>query len=148
MGAFGEFVLRTEDAVKPISVKLDGTPESAWELVLLKEASKQFFLAWHAGYGEHRIVSDVRRFDDEANIAFVGERAWREIGESGRIRMMKNDFTPTVVLEGNQATVTYYVFSAFGGLLKLTDHVDMVSGKILGETNVEQIVKYECGVRY
>ena len=48
----------------------------------------------------------------------------------------------------NQATVTYYVFSAFGGLLRLTDHVDMVSGKILGETNVEPIVEYECGVRY
>lgn len=148
LGAAGEFVLRTEDKVKPISVKLDGTLESAWERVLLKEVSKQFFLAWHAGYGEHRIVSDVRRFDDEVNIAFVGERAWREIGESGRKRMMKNDFAPVVVLEGNQAVVTYYVFSAFGGLLKLTDHVDMVSGKILGKTNVEQIVKYECGVRY
>ena len=148
LGAAGEFVLRTEDKVKPISVKLDGTLESAWERVLLKEVSKQFFLAWHAGYGEHRIVSDVRRFDDEVNIAFVGERAWREIGESGRKRMMKNDFAPVVVLEGNQAVVTYYVFSAFGGLLRLTDHVDMVSGKILGETNVEPIVEYECGVRY
>ena len=148
MGAFGEFVLRTEDEVKPVSVKLDGTPESAWERVLLKEVSKQFFLAWHAGYGRHRIVTDVRRFYDEVNISLAGERAWREIGESGRSRMMKNDFAPTVVLEGNQATVTYYVFSSFGGLLKLTDHVDMVSGKILGKTNVEQIVKYECGVRY
>ena len=148
MGAFGEFVLRTEDEVKPLAVRLDGTPESAWERVLLKEASKQFFLAWHAGYGRCCIVTDVRRFDDEVNIDFVGETAWREIGESGRSRMMKNDFAPTVVLAGNQATVTYYVFSAFGGLLKLTDHVDMVSGKILGKTNVEQIVKYECGVRY
>ena len=62
--------------------------------------------------------------------------------------MMKNDFAPTVALENNQATVVYYAFSAFGGLLKLTDHVDMASGKILGKTNVEQIVKYECGVRY
>ena len=148
MGAFGEFVLRTEDKVKPISVKLDGTPESAWERVLLKEVSKQFFLAWHAGYGRHRIVTDVRRFDDEVNVPFAGERAWREIGEAGRSRMMKNDFAPTVALENNQATVVYYAFSAFGGLLKLTDHVDMASGKILGKTNVEQIVKYECGVRY
>lgn len=148
VGAFGEFVLRTEDEVKHLAVMMDGTPESAWERVLLKEASKQFFLAWHAGYGEHRIVSDVRRFDDEVNIAFVGERAWREIGESGRKRMMKNDFAPVVVLEGNQAVVTYYVFSAFGGLLRLTDHVDMASGKILGQTNVEPIVEYECGVRY
>ena len=148
MGAFGEFVLRTEDKVKPISVKLDGTPESAWERSLLKEASKQFFLAWHAGYGEHRIVSDVRRFEEEINIPFAGDSAWHGIGESGRNRMMKNDFAPTVALEGGQATVSYYVFSAFGGLLKLTDHVDMASGKILGTTNVEQIVKYECGVRY
>ena len=51
-------------------------------------------------------------------------------------------------LAGNQATVTYCVFSAFGGLLKLTDHVDMVSGKILGKTEMEQIVKYDCGVCY
>ena len=148
LGAAGEFVLRTEDEVKPISVKLDGTPESAWERVLLKEVSKQFFLAWHAGYGRCRIVTDVRRFDDEVNIDFVGETAWRELGESGRSRMMKNDFAPMVVLAGNQATVTYYVFSAFGGLLKLTDHVDMASGKILGKTDVEPIVEYECGVRY
>ena len=147
-GAFGKFVLRTEDEVKPLVVRLDGTPESAWERVLLKEASEQFFLAWHANYGEHRIVSDVRRFDDEINIPFVGERAWITIGESGRSRMMKNDFAPTVVLTGNQATVTYYIFSAFGGLLKLTDHVDMLSGKIIGKTKMEPIVEYNCGVCY
>ena len=148
MGAFGKFVIRTEDEVKPLAVRLDGTPESAWERVLLKEASEQFFLAWHANYCKHRIVSDVRRFDDEINIPFVGERAWITIGESGRSRMMKNDFAPTVVLTGNHATVTYYIFSAFGGLLKLTDHVDMLSGEILGKTEMEQIVEYNCGVCY
>lgn len=146
--AFGKFVLRTEDEVKPLAVRLDGTPESAWERVLLKEASEQFFLAWHANYWKHRIVSDVRRFDDDINIPFVGERAWLTIGESGRSRMMKNDFAPTVVLTGDQATMTYYIFSAFGGLLKLTDHVDMLLGKILGKTKTETIVEYNCGVCY
>ena len=148
IGAFGEFVLRTRDGVKPLAVMLDGTPESAWERVLLKEASEQFYLAWHAGYGEHRIVSDVRRFEEEINISFAGDRAWCGMGESGRKRMMRNDFAPTVVLANNQATVTYYVFSAFHGLLKKTERVDMVSGEILGETQVEQIVKYYCGVCY
>ena len=148
IGAFGEFVLWTGDKVKPLAVMLDGTPESAWERVLLKEASEQFYLAWHANYGRHRIVSDVRKFDEEIDIAFTGEGAWHEIGESGRSRMMKNDFAPKVDLVGNQATVTYYAFSAFGGLLKLTDHVDMASGKILDKTEKEQIVEYNCGVCY
>lgn len=148
IGAFGEFVLRTTDGVKPLAVMLDGTPESAWERVLLKEASEQFYLAWHANYGRHRIVSDVRKFDEEIDIAFTGEGAWHEIGESGRNRMMKNDFAPKVDLVGNQATVTYYAFSAFGGLLKLTDYVDMASGKILDKTEKEQIVEYNCGVCY
>ena len=148
IGAFGEFVLRTRDGVKPLAVMLDGTPESAWERVLLKEASEQFYLAWHANYGRHRIVSDVRKFDEEIDIAFTGEGAWHEIGEAGRSRMMKNDFAPKVDLVGNQATVTYYAFSAFGGLQKLIDHVDMASGKILDKTEKEQIVEYNCGVCY
>lgn len=148
IGAFGEFVLWTGDKVKPLAVMLDGTPESAWERVLLKEASEQFYLAWHANYGRHRIVSDVRKFDEEIDIAFTGEGAWHEIGESGRSRMMKNDFAPKIDLVGNQATVTYYAFSAFGGLLKLTDYVDMASGKILDKTEKEQIVEYNCGVCY
>lgn len=147
-GAYGKFVLRTGNEVKTLAVMLDGTPESAWERVLLKEASEQFYLAWHAGYGEHRIVSDVRRFEEEINISFAGDSAWCGIGVSGRKRMMRNDFAPTVVLANNQATVTYYVFSAFHGLLKMTERVDMVSGEILGETQVEQIVKYYCGVCY
>ena len=147
-GARGEFKIRQGNDVKPLQVLPDGTAASAWECVLLRRASQQFFLGWHAAYDACRIVTDIRRFEEEVDLPFAGDRAWAEIGESGRTRMMRNDFAPTVVLENNQATVIYYVFSAFGGLLKLTDHVDMVSGKILGKTNVEQIVKYECGVRY
>ena len=90
----------------------------------------------------------MRRFEEEINIPFAGDSALHGIGESGRNRMMENNFAPTVALEGNQATVTDYEFTAYGGMLKLTDRVETVSGRILGETKVEQIVKYECGVRY
>lgn len=61
---------------------------------------------------------------------------------------MKNDFVLTVTIEDDCATVTYYIFSSFSGLVKQTDRVDMISGSILGETEEETIVEYCCGVYY
>ena len=148
LGAKSEFVLRTGEGIRPLTVELDGSPESAWERVLLKVLSKQFFLAWHANYERYRIITDMRKFDTEADVDFDFRRVWAAIDESGRRRMMKNDFVPTVTLEDDCATVTYYIFSSFSGLVKQTDRVDMISGNILGETEEETIVEYCCGVYY
>lgn len=147
-GAQGEFKIRQGNDVKPLQVLPDGTDASAWECVLLHRASQQFFLGWHAAYNACRIVTDVRRFEEEVDLPFAGDQAWAKIGEPGRQRMQRNDFGPKVIMMDGYARVTYYVFSSFGGLMRITEEVDMMTGAVPRAKGVNTIVEYECGVWY
>lgn len=147
LGAHGDFMMREGDMMLPLSLALDGTAESAWECVLLRIASEQFFLGWHAGYDRYQIVTDIRKFDEEVDAPFAGARAWMMIAEEGRKRMMANDFAPSVSVSEGFARVTYYIFSAFKGLYKRVDKVDLRDGTVKRITD-EVIVEYWCGVCY
>lgn len=148
-GAHSCFVVRKDESAAPLSVALDGSVDSAWERILLHIAESQFYLGWHAGYEEFCIVTDVRRFAQEANISFAGEEAWEKICKAGRARMLKNDFAPEVAIANGVASVSYYIFSAFGGLFHVVDEVDMKTGNVLPEhVKFDNVVEYDCGVCY
>lgn len=145
--AFCEFMIRQGRSTFPMSVILDGSAESAWERFLLRAAERQLFLGWHACYAEYRIVTDVRRFAEEVDISHVGELAWRKIGEEGRVRMLKNDFTPSISIANDVASVSCFVFSPFRGLSRIIHEVDMKTGDISPHPiEIETLVKYTCGI--
>ena len=149
IGAHSSFVVRQDESVASLSVELDGSVDSAWERLLLHIAGQQFYLGWHAGYEAYRIVTDVRRFPEEIDIDFAGERAWEEIGDDGRARMLKNDFEPKVSINDAVASVSYYVFSSFGGLFHVVDEVDMKTGKVRSKhAKFDNVVEYNCRVCY
>ena len=149
LGAHSLFVVRQDERAVPLSVKLDGSVDSAWERILLHIAGQQFFLGWHAGYEAYRIVTDVRRFAEEVDIPFAGERAWRMIDNDGWSRMLMNHFAPRVSINDAVATVSYYIFSSFGGLFHVVDEVDMKTGRVRPEhVKFDNVVEYNCGVCY
>jgi len=148
-GAHSLFVIRQDKTVVPLTLILDGSADSAWECVLLRIASHQFFLGWHAAYEHYNIVTDIRRFAEEVNSSRAGERAWRAIGEEGQGRLLKNNFTPKVSIADNMATVSYYVFSSFGGLYHVVDEVNMKTGTVKPRhVKFENVVRYDCGIKY
>ena len=148
LSAHSVFMIRQGAAAVPLSVALDGTADSAWERILLHIAEQQFYLDWHTEYMTDRIVTDVRRFAEEVDIPFAGERAWREMGEDGRTRMLKNDFEPKVSINDAVAKVSYYIFSSYGGLYHVVDEVDMKTGVVSPRhVKFDNEVKCVCGDR-
>ena len=149
LGAHSLFIVRQDECVMPLSVVLDGSVDSAWERILLHIAGQQFYLGWHAGYEAYRIVTDVRKFAKEVDIRFAGERAWRMIDNDGRILMLKNNFEPKVSINGVVASVSYYIFSSFGGLYHVVDEVDMKTGKVRPKhVKFDNVVEYNCRCCY
>lgn len=154
MGAIGDFYLRknkeTAYLAAPFSVIPDGSPESAWERVLLDEANTQFYLGWHEGYRMRSIITDIRRFDKEADTCFAGMEAWKSMDDSGRTRLLENNFSPSVVMEDRIAKVEYHTFSPFRGLIRIVRHVNVETGELLRRNDDvdEVIVKYYCQVYF
>ena len=145
------FYLRDGNRVRDAAYLLDGTPESAWERVLIEMAAGQLMLAWHGNYGNLRIITDIARFADEANCHGGGETALERFTPEMRATLAKIDFTPTVSLSGGVATVRFYVFSPFEGFLLMTCRVDMKTGEMLGKHPFDDhvcVVRYWCGIRY
>lgn len=147
--AFSEFLVRQGESAQPLSVMLDGSEESAWERFVLHMAGQQLFLGWHANYAVRRIVTDVRRFDEEVDIPDAGERAWWMIGDEGRARLLKNDFLPSVSVSNDLAIVSCFTFSPFRGLIRETNEVNLKTGTLTPcPDKNEIIVKYECGIHF
>ena len=145
LGAHSLFIVRQDECVMPLSVVLDGSVDSAWERILLHIAGQQFYLGWHAGYEAYRIVTDIRKFAEEVDIRFAGERAWRMIDNDGRILMLKNNFEPKVSINDVVASVSYYIFSSFGGLYHVVDEVDMKTGNVRPKhVKFDNVVEYNC----
>ena len=149
MGAYGEFKLRKDEELLPLKVATDGTEEAAWECVLLHEASRQFFLGWHAGYGVHQIITDVRK-DKEVfcEKSLRSDSVWTKLSDVGKARLMQNDFGPEVKLADKRAIVTYYTFSSFGGLFKERVEVNLSTGEVSKPNKSENVIEYHCGVIY
>lgn len=147
--AFSQFVIRQEESVYPLSVMLDGSEDSAWERFVFNMAEQQLFLGWHATYAECRIVTDVRRFDEEVDLQYAGEHAWWKIGDEGRARLLKNDFSPSVSISNDSAIVSCFTFSPFRGLTRVINEVNLRTGAITPRPDkYEIIVKYHCGIHF
>ena len=151
----GCFSIRDGEQKHHLSVVLDGTPESAWEYVLLNYASEQFFFHWHAAVHRRSIITDIRRADEEMP-QMLNEHDWCRIGEEGRQRLLMNDFTPRVRIADGQASVSYYYFSRFRGLCHRVQKISMDTtdtpndeydfmGDFEDECD-ECLVPYHCGI--
>lgn len=135
-----------EDFLKHI--ELDGSPESVWELRLLIIATDVFHLVWHANYGNMCIVTSYDRMKRDARrIECDIDAVLAELEPKERSRLESWDMTPSVTVEGNEATIRYCTFSQFGGFLKVKETVSVKPFKCMKEENEGQVL-YECGICY
>jgi len=145
------FVCGRDGRYDDYRVKPDGSPESAWEVVLFKWASEQFYLGWHAYYDATYPVWDADDFFREARKRFPDECRClrRRLGRAACARMREIDYAPCIRIADGKASVTYFVFSPFAGLLRICDTVDLATGAIVsGRASAEVVIPYECGIMY
>ena len=59
------------------------------------------------------------------------------------------DIMPSVKIDGDKAVVTYYFWTAWGGLCKFRVPVEKDNESIIfGNRERQTLVKYDCGIRY
>ena len=143
--AWVKFCMRRGDETTDVEYVLDGTPESAWERVLMDFAESQFFLVWHASAAGKCIVTSAKRFKYEATTLEGGAKAWNTFSPLTRLRLRRKDLRPSVSVEGGVATVSFCMFSSFQGLIRSCCKVDLKTGEIKSE-DFEILAPYHCGV--
>lgn len=129
-------------------LRLDGTPESFFELVLFAVLAGQFYLSWHAGYHDAKIVTTP-----EALERILAEPATRDFGspfsDEQQEQARKLVLTPSVTfLDDHTAGVSVVLFSKWGGFTRMTQTVSRTYPHTLAQPDVMPLVEYECGVRY
>jgi hypothetical protein len=126
----------------PHHIVADGSPESFFQLSLLRIQGDQFYLFWHANYNDARIVCD--HDDANATLADLGSRylSTEEILPNvGEI-----DFSPVVLMDEDQVQVDVVIFTKWGGFIR--DSVTMkreFPHEIL-YAEAEVLVPYNCGI--
>lgn len=100
--------------------ELDGSPESAWERIILE----------HACFLHLDIITDIRRFVEFQR----GICVWESLTKRQRARLLTNRFGPEVTIQDGVAHVSYYVFTYRGGFIHTFDDVDMSTGEIVDRT--------------
>lgn len=138
--------LNNGDSLKPLSCTLDGSPESAWERVILD---------WFAARCEEssdRIITDFGRFAEEADGIHSGQEVLDRLSPSQKEQLAKQDLTPSVTVNGDIATVRYAEFGPWHGLVICERDVNLKTGEITesktANARSKVIFRYDCGVRY
>jgi hypothetical protein len=123
-------------------IRVDGTAEGYYELVLLKIMGVQFYLYWHAGYYDLEVVSSRERLEEiieslnERNHSLTDEQA-----ES----IMQLDVTPRVIFKGDKVRVRVLVFTKWGGFFERVYTINRNFPHKMIEDEI-QLIPYNCGI--
>jgi hypothetical protein len=124
-------------------VQTDGTPEGFFELALLRIMGGQFYLWWHAGYNDARIVADPARIETvlAETESFCGEM---EPGVKRSARRLSVE--PAVIPWQDDVTVRVTEFSAWGGFTRRSFVFAKAFPHRLLDSDSETQVEYMCPV--
>ncbi len=122
-------------------VRVDGTPEGYFELVLLILYGDQFCLFSHSDYGSKILLCDKKQFKKVAQkpdpqVAFDKRRAER------------TDCQPRVYLSDSQVMAILYTFNDWEGLVENVFVWDHKASCVPTDHKESVLVPYDCGIRY
>jgi hypothetical protein len=126
-------------------VKVDGSPESYLEYVLLATLGDQFYLYWHALYHD-RIVLCGR---EDIQLVEAEMQVWDlELPEPVYDRLKQVDFTPRVRVERETVAVRFVSFSKWGGFTEQVYVLDRDDPFNIVEIKWNVIIPFEVQLRF
>ncbi len=147
--AVGDFRAQA-DAEKevPELLKLDGTPESFFELVVFRELAGQFHLSWHANYRDTEIVTSQK--DVERIIASLEQnRFGRPLNAEQKSEARKLYIAPRVrFLDDATAEVSIVTFGKWSGFVRHTHQILRQPPHRFVKSAKTDLVKYSCGIMF
>lgn len=132
----------------PEHVRFEPSPEGFFQFAWLALVGPQFYLHWHANYGDLELIVAPARLEEI--LATIPVRpaapffAASAISEESRQQLRQIDLRPQVNTRGAEATVTTLAFSKWGGFQWRS--VAVRPGEF-DRPELEVVVPYQCGVR-
>ena len=110
-----------------------------WQAYLLSKATALLPFVWHGGYGRKTLLFCK---EDKAKIPPLFKRV--------DIPDVEDDLSPKVRIEGNVATVSCCFWNDWRGLYRETEKITLNDTRLEfdGNSKIDVLFKYECGVRY
>jgi len=128
-------------------VETDGSEAGYFQWVLLRVMGDQFYLYWHAGYHDAEIIASTTRLQN-----LVDELGQDDIGKpfssSQKRAALKINPAPEVTIDDDLVTVRFNWFTKWGGFYETTYTITAQSPHQVMDTQIEQLVEYDCGVVY
>jgi hypothetical protein len=126
---------------------IDGTKEGFFEYTVLQVLGGQFYLFWHGGYNDTRIICSPEKLNE-----VIVERQNTDFGlqmPSNAVKKAKTlDYNPIIEFNDTAVTVSLLTFTKWGGFQRTIYTFNRESPCILIETKEETLVEYQCGVTF
>ena len=126
-------------------VQVDGSEESYFELVLLSQMGRQFYLWWHANYNDATIIADRRGLDAILN---TDESFGIEMPAGTKQQARALDLTPVIEIGENTVTVQVIVFTNWGGFYRDTYTIQRAFPHTIIDHQSENLIEYNCGIMF
>ncbi len=127
------------------SVHVDGTPEGFFELVTLDVMGSQFYLFWHAGYNDRRILCTP---DAAGQAIKASEGFGAPMDNRTQTKALQLDFEPQVTMGNETVKVRLVTFSEWGGFSQETYTIRRSFPHAILDVDRKDLVPFDCGVRF
>jgi hypothetical protein len=139
-----EFLEHSKDYLKHI--RIDNATDGFFEFVLLSTMGDEFYLSWHGGYNDVRIVCD--RHGADAALASVETNFKIKVLHKVRQAVRKIDFEPAVEFVGDSAKVRFITFTKWGGFREIKCTISRTFPHTISNSQEKVLLPYDCGVRF
>jgi hypothetical protein len=125
-------------------IRVDGSPEGYFELVLLSIMGEQFYQAWHAEYNDWEVVASPERLQE---IVEMLDEVYRSLEDEQKKAVRQLDVTTRVKFDGDKVYVRVLVFSKWGGFYERIYTVERdFPHRMTFEKS--ELVPYDCGIMF
>lgn len=130
-------------------IQMDGTPESFFQLALLRIQGGQFYLFWHANYDDYRVICDSSRAGDYLRPLISGTNSASDQKIEKLIAQASQmDFSPVVEANDDTVRVHVVIFTKWGGFVLKTFAVSKEFPHTMQKEDDQVLIPYDCGIMF
>lgn len=125
-------------------VHTDGSEEGFFQWVVLRTMGAQFYLNWHAEYNDAEIVASKDRLEALTEETFLGTA----LSASQKRQALRIDPAPVVTRGDDLVTVRVVWFTKWGGFYETITTIATDPPHRVIDEETQQLLEYDCGVRF
>jgi hypothetical protein len=127
-------------------VRVDDTPEGFFQFISLRITGAQFYLFWHAGLSDHKIICDLEALDKTllSLRGLYGQSDEKLFDVQKQSRNL--DLGPQIEIQDNSVIVKVVIFSKWGGLIREEYTITRQFPHKVIDSKTVTLIPYNCGI--